>query len=1215
MRIGRIGRRRTTGYALLVCWGAVAALLLEGVGAAGAAPFAYVADTGNNVVSVLDLATHTVAATIPVGTAPFGVAVSPATSRAYVVNMASGSLSVIDTTTNSVVATIPVPEHSRGVAVDPTGARVYVANSEHDTVSVIDAATNSVTATVEVQYLPWAVAVHPVGTRAYVTNQGDNSVSVIDTATNAVTATVPVGTGPLGLAVHPTGTRVYVANQFSNSVSVISTATHTVTATIPVGTGPVAVALNPAGTRLYVASINGDSVSVIDTASNRVMATLSVPASPWGVAVHPAGTRVYVAQWGSGTVAVINATTNTVSATLPVGGVLFAQSISSGATGGIPAGYMADTGRDSVVVFDLASHTVAATIPVGTAPFGVAVSPATSRAYVVNMASGTLSVVDTTTNSVVATIPVPEHSRGVAVDPTGTRVYVTNTDSHTVSVIDTATNAVTATVDVGQYPWGVTIDPAGTWAYVTNQGDNTVSMIDIATSAVRATVPVGMGPLDVAVHPSGARVYVANQFSNSVSVIGTATHTVTATIPVGTGPVALALNPAGTRLYVANTDGNTVSVVDTASNRVTATVPIPASPWGVAVHPVGTRVYVAQWGSGTVSVIDAATNAVTATLPIGSGPLSTGGSTGWGPKSFAPLMVGKGGRGSGTVTSAPAGIACGAECNDSYPTGSLVILTATPAFDSVLTGWGGCDSTDGNRCRVSMGTARRVTATFGRSIYRLAVTRDGAGTVTSVPQGIDCGVSCTKGYEHGSIVTLVATPLAGNQFVGWDGACGGTFGVCRVTMDAAQGVTAAFRPLPPRITAFAPAAGAVGARVVVNGYLFGTVRGALIFPSGAAASVKFWSASRIEATVPANAGSGSVTLTTADGRTATASYTAGSPVVAAIGPVNAETGGVVTLTGVRFGSVAGSVVFSGVSGPVAASALPRSWYDTSVRVTVPVGAATGDVTLTTADGQTASRHFPLLGPAVEAVTPPGGAAGIRLTLSGRRFGSSPGGVTFAGALGAVAGTVKRWTAGNVEVAVPVGASTGLLTLTTADGRTATRPFTVPSPRLTSLNRSSGVPGGVVALVGADFGLTAGTVTFTGAAGPVAASLAPGAIWGNTGVKVTVPDGAVSGPVTLTRADGLTSSSAFTVLAPTITRVTPIDVVSGSVVTISGANFGVTPGTVSFPGLTTPVPVILAPGTTWGNTRISLTVPPGAVAGTITLTTAGGSSASGYLTLR
>jgi YVTN family beta-propeller protein len=62
-------------------------------------------------------------------------------------------VSVIDTATNTVTAIIPVGTYAGGVAVTPDGSKVYATNHFDDTVSVIDTATNTVTATI------------PVGTR------------------------------------------------------------------------------------------------------------------------------------------------------------------------------------------------------------------------------------------------------------------------------------------------------------------------------------------------------------------------------------------------------------------------------------------------------------------------------------------------------------------------------------------------------------------------------------------------------------------------------------------------------------------------------------------------------------------------------------------------------------------------------------------------------------------------------------------------------------------------------------------------------------------------------------------------------------------------------------------------------------------------------------------------------------------------------------------
>ena len=93
--------------------------------------------------------------------------------------------------------TIPVGTNPVGVAVTPDGTRVYVANYVTNTVSVIARPGNTVVATVAVGNGPGGIAVTPDGTHAYVTI-GSNSVSVIATATNTVVGLpIPVGFSPL----------------------------------------------------------------------------------------------------------------------------------------------------------------------------------------------------------------------------------------------------------------------------------------------------------------------------------------------------------------------------------------------------------------------------------------------------------------------------------------------------------------------------------------------------------------------------------------------------------------------------------------------------------------------------------------------------------------------------------------------------------------------------------------------------------------------------------------------------------------------------------------------------------------------------------------------------------------------------------------------------------------------------------------------------------
>ena len=55
---------------------------------------------------------YSVIATIPVGGNPFGVAINPTNGLVYVTNADSNTVSVIDPATNTVVATIPVGSES-----------------------------------------------------------------------------------------------------------------------------------------------------------------------------------------------------------------------------------------------------------------------------------------------------------------------------------------------------------------------------------------------------------------------------------------------------------------------------------------------------------------------------------------------------------------------------------------------------------------------------------------------------------------------------------------------------------------------------------------------------------------------------------------------------------------------------------------------------------------------------------------------------------------------------------------------------------------------------------------------------------------------------------------------------------------------------------------------------------------------------------------------
>jgi hypothetical protein len=164
------------------------------------------------------------------------------------------------------------------------------------------------------------------------------------------------------------------------------------------------------------------------------------------------------------------------------------------------------------------------------------------------------------------------------------------------------------------------------------------------------------------------------------------------------------------------------------------------------------------------------------------------------------LTVTKAGTGAGTVTSSPAGIDCGQDCEQAYPNATSVTLTATPAGGSAFTGWSGACTTTAGTCAVTLDAAKSVTATFAPTTATLTVTKagDGSGTVTSSPAGIACGADCSETYAIGAQVTLTAAPSQDadiSTFEGWGGACvqAGTGPTCTLTLSENRGATARFR--------------------------------------------------------------------------------------------------------------------------------------------------------------------------------------------------------------------------------------------------------------------------------------------------------------------------------------------------------------------------------------------------------------------------------------
>jgi large repetitive protein len=158
----------------------------------------------------------------------------------------------------------------------------------------------------------------------------------------------------------------------------------------------------------------------------------------------------------------------------------------------------------------------------------------------------------------------------------------------------------------------------------------------------------------------------------------------------------------------------------------------------------------------------------------------------------------------------------------------------------------------------------------------------------------------------------------------------------------------------PTISSFSPKSGPVGTSVRISGSGFAGAT-AVRFNGVAAASFTVNAqGTRIDAKVPTGATTGKITVTTPGGTATSATnftVTVPAPTISSFSPTSGRTGTAVTITGTAF-TGATAVRFGGVRASFAVNSA------TQITATVPVGAVTGKISVTTSGGTgTSAMNF------------------------------------------------------------------------------------------------------------------------------------------------------------------------------------------------------------------------------------------------------------------
>ena len=618
-------------------------------------------------------------ATLGVGAGPSAVAVDVATGIALVANTGENTVSVLNLANNSVNPNkIAVGNAPTGVAIDDmiSPPLALVVNSADQTVSTIDLSTMSVVGSplsvsltsLPTPPLPFSVGINPMTHRAVVAYQNTNQATVLDLSTGTPVIVEQVG-GSSANPPYATGQSPQIGIDEGLNWAVVT----------PGGSGQGLI---------NIVDLGRNGVPGVDagrTPGGIIAATIS--ATILGVGLNPETHQMLLTDPNSGNLTSFDMFNATVNATIfkNNGVTVNERGFVAAAASPLTNEAVAVNSDQTAVVVNLEAGNVLATVNgLGGNPTAIAIDPATNEAVVTNQADNTVSILSlgpvrstqiletsasmqlTSASPVTVTLTGSGFESGATVRLDQTAIATSTVASSCTTSPPTICRQLTATVPasmlgsarrymmdvlnadgtvsnveafaviqpivVGSKPVGVAVDTDRDMAVVTNSGDNTADLVALSpqtptsngqtagsVGVIGSPIPVGSAPEGVAVIPRLSLAVVANNGNNSATIVDETGQASPKTVtlcggcqsPVGvamnsdTGAAAITLQqPEGTIV-----DG-VVNFVSVSSATSGGSVRVDQGPTGVATDPTLNYLGVAASQTGEVNVVDAATGSL-----------------------------------------------------------------------------------------------------------------------------------------------------------------------------------------------------------------------------------------------------------------------------------------------------------------------------------------------------------------------------------------------------------------------------------------------------------------------------------------------------------------------------------------------------------------------------------------------------------------------------
>ena len=320
--------------------------------------------------------------------------------------------------------------------------------------------------------------------------------------------------------------------------------------------------------------------------------------------------------------------------------------------------------------------------------------------------------------------------------------------------------------------------------------------------------------------------------------------------------------------------------------------------------------------------------------------------------------------------------------------------------------------------------------------------------------------------------------------------------------------------------------------------------------------------------------------------------TPSGPVISGFTPGLGPVGTVVTIAGTGF---AGATVVEFIHATASFTVDPDG---THITASVPVGARSGPISVTTPRGTDTSAADFVVAPTIGSFSPTAGPVGTLVTIDGLNLV----GITGVAFNGTPAVFFDEVTPTRIRAIVPPDATTGTISVTVG-GQTGVSAgsFTVETPTpsgpvISSFSPAVGPVGTVVTIIGTGFAGATRVEFVHDWATPTSVSA--------TQVTAVVPAGAITGKIGVTTSVGTGTSAADFGVVPTVTGVSPDSgpTTGDTIVTITGMSFAGVTG-VSFGTAAATLVGDLS------STRLTVTSPTGTGTVDVTVASTAGTSAT------